>query len=290
MIQLGKRYKSILFKSLLFLSITLFYACPSDLSYFPTILEELASAYIQLPEEQISMSSDGSVFAQYADPTEKYTHGILGDQIEAEKLVVVADSTFYELDLEENFVFEDIRPRLYDVDSDGSLEIITIRTNIERGAGIAIYKIIDNQLEEYAFVPEIGSSNRWLNIVAIDDIDQDGVVEILWIETPHIGGILKIAKIQAGELQVLSEQNGYSNHAIGEKNLCLSVLGLVEDQRIAYVPNQERNKVVGFSFQNSDLEIHSEIDQAVDFSTPLQSQLVLNELIQGREDNCIFVQ
>lgn len=250
----------------------------------------MASAYIQLPEEQIAISSDQSVFAQYTNPTTKYGHGILGDQVEAEQLVVVVDSVFYEFELEDDFVFEDIRPRLYDVDLDGSLEFITIRTKLTEGAGIAIYKIIEEQLVEYAYVPEIGSANRWLNIVAIDDIDQDGIIEILWIETPHIGGILKIAKIEAGELQVLSEQNGYSNHAIGETNLCLSALSINENQRIIHVPNQERTMVVGFSFQDVSLDLQSQFEQNIDFSKTLKSQVNIEGITEGREDNCIFIE
>jgi hypothetical protein len=85
--------------------------------------------YDQLPEQAIAKSVNGRFYAQYAMPTSKYSHGVLGDQIEAEKLVVVRDSTFYELVLAENFVFEDIRPRLYDVDGDGDMEIITNRPN-----------------------------------------------------------------------------------------------------------------------------------------------------------------
>ena len=204
---------------------------------------------------------DNRVYAQYAMPTEKYSHGILGDKIEAGQLVVVVDSVFYELTLPGEFVFEDISPRLYDVDGDTELEFITIRTNVSQGAGIAIYKIIDEQLVEYAYVPEIGTTYRWLNIVAINDLDNDGIVELVWIQTPHIGGILKVAKIKTGTLEVLAEKAQYSNHAIGERNLCLSILTMQFNQKVFYVPNQSRNKIVGFTFKNNELEVFEEITQ-----------------------------
>ena len=249
------------------------------------ILNQLVENYDQLPEEEIISSLDNRVFAQYAKPTEKYRHGILGDRIEAEQLVVVVDGIFYELTLPNEFVFEDISPRLYDVDGDDELEFITIRSSVSQGAGIAIYKIIDGQLDEYAFVPEIGTANRWLNIVAINDLDNDGTEELVWIQTPHIGGILKVARIKEGALTVIDETSQYSNHAIGERNLCLSTLTEQSGQKVVYVPTQRRDKIVGFTFQNDKLEFHGEIDQAVDFSESLVSQYSFSNIIED-VNNC----
>jgi hypothetical protein len=251
-----------------------------------TILNQLVSNYKQLPEQEIAKSLDNSVYAQYAMPTEKYSHGILGDKIEAEQLVVVVDSVFYEFNLSSEYVFEDIRPRLHDVDGDNELEFITIRTNVSKGAGIAIYKIVGEQLVEYAHLSEIGTTHRWLNIVAINDLDNDGVVELVWIETPHIGGILKVAKIQAGTLQVLDEIGQYSNHAIGERNLCLSVLTEQLNKKVFYVPNQSRDKIIGFTFENDELHVFEEIIQVVDFSKTLGAQYSFSNTIQ-EQNNCI---
>jgi hypothetical protein len=250
------------------------------------IIDQLVSNYKQLPEKEIARSLDNSVYAQYAMPTEKYDHGIMGDKIEAEQLVVVADDVFYEIKLPNEYVFEDIRPRLYDVDGDNELEFITIRTNLRKGAGIAIYKIVDGQLVEYSHLPEIGTAHRWLNIVAVNDLDNDGVVELVWIETPHIGGILKVAKIQAGTLQVLTETAQYSNHSIGERNLCLSVLTEQLNKKVFYVPDQSRNKIIGFTFENNDFQVFEEITQVIDFSLTLDSQHSFINIIEG-EDNCV---
>lgn len=252
-----------------------------------SVLNILATKYELLPEKEISRSLDYRVYAQYAKPTEKYDHGILGDKIEAEQLVVVVDEVFYEYNLPENYVFEDIRPRLYDVDGDSELEFITIRTNINQGAGIAIYKIIDEELLEYAYVPDIGHSYRWLNVVAINDLDKNGTVDLVWIETPHIGGILKVASIEAGRLQVLSETSQYSNHKIGERNLCLSVLTEQSDTKVFYVPKQGRDEIVGFTFSSNDLVLVEEIPLLLDFSKTLISQYDFSNPIE-EEDNCIL--
>lgn len=279
---------------LIIFSLSLVLACSNEKEKAPypkeenvTILNLLASNYEQLPEQEIARSRDQDTYAQYALPTFKYTHGILGDEIEAELLVVVVDSMFYEYKLPDNYVFEDIRPRLYDVDGDAELEFICIRTHISQGAAIAIYKIMDGRLLEYAHVPEIGTAYRWLNIVAIHDLDDDGVVELVWIETPHIGGILKVARMNEGVLQVLTEKSQYSNHAIGERNLCLSVLTEQSDEKVFYVPNQNRNKLTGFAFRDNELVAVEEINLLLDFSERLVSQYAFGKQIE-EEDHCIF--
>ena len=250
------------------------------------IESQLFDNYELLPERAISKSLDNSVYAQYAMPTEKYGHGILGDKIEAEQLVVVVDGVFYEHTLPNAYVFEDIRPRLYDVDDDNQLEFITIRTHVTEGAGIVIYKIINEALVEYANVPEIGTSYRWLNIVSIDDLDNDGNIELAWIQTPHIGGILKVARIREGAINVLAEKSQYSNHAIGEKNLCLSVLSEQLNEKIIYVPSQDRKRIVGFTFQNDNLSLIEEVQKSVDFSQTLHSQYDFINPIDDKV-NCI---
>lgn len=252
------------------------------------ILVQLSQNYDLLPEEAITINEDQTVYAQYINPTERYIHRVMGDSVEGAGIVVVIDSVFYELTLPDNYVFEDIRPRLFDVDQDGNLEIITIRTEVSNGAGIAIYKVIDNALKEFAFVPEIGLSSRWLNIVAMNDLDEDGIIELVWIQTPHIGGILKVAKIQAGEMIVLDEKSQYSNHGYGDRNLCLSVLNQEGLEKIIYVPSQDRTKIVGFKYTNNTLQKLIEIDKTVDFSKILSEQYNFSNLIQD-EVNCIFV-
>ena len=250
------------------------------------VINALQNNYDLMPEEQITINADSTVFAQYTMPVNRYSHNILGDAIEAGQLVVWTENTFYELTLKDNYVFEDIRPRLFDVDNDGVLEFITIRTHVDQGAGIVIYKIREDRLSEYAFLPEIGTRFRWLNIAAINNLDQDETIEIAWIQTPHIGGILKVAKIRNGELQVLTEVSGYSNHGIGERNLCLSVLTEDEENHLIHVPNQSRNKVTSFVFKDLSLQKQGEVEQSIDFAVPLKDQLDFPDRIED-EINCI---
>jgi len=251
-----------------------------------SILSKLASDYNQMAEKEIAISKDQKVFAQYASPTTRYTHGILGDAIEAAALVVAVEGKFYKLELSNKYVFEDIRPRLADVDEDGLLEFVCIRSHVNKGAGIVVYKLGADGLFEYAFVPEIGIRNRWLNIVAIQDLDKDKQVELAWVQTPHIGGILKFANLSKGKLQVVDEVSFYSNHAIDETNLCLSVVNLENENKIVYLPSQDRQSIVGFQLKEKKWVNHFTINQPVDFSKPLTDQYTFTNIV-SIENNCI---
>ncbi len=246
----------------------------------------LTDNFDQLPEKQITRSKTNTVYAQYAQPTAKYNHNILGDTIDAEQLVVLRDGITYTQTVSDDYVFEDIKPRLYDVDNDGQMEIVTIRTHVKKGAGIMIYKIVNNVLTEYAWVEEIGKPYRWLNIVAIYDLDGDGTIELAWVQTPHIGGILKVTTIMAGKLEALSELSNYSNHSIGERNQCLSVVTKTVSGTTLYVPTQNRLQIAGFKFAGGSFQKTETISQPVNFSYTLASQYDFFNVVQG-EDFCV---
>ena len=257
---------------------------------FPTdhdaIIAFLADNFDQLPEQQIGVSEDSTVYAQYVQPTTRYTHGILGDAVEAGQLVVLRNGISYVHTLGDQYVFEDLKPRLFDVDGDGQVEIIAIRTHVQKGAGIVIYKIENETLTEFAWVEEIGNAFRWLNIAAIYDLDSDGIVELAWIQTPHIGGTLRVARVQTGKLAVLAESSFYSNHAIGEINLCLSVVTQLGNVTTLYVPTQDRRQIVGFQFSGGSLQNTETITQTVDFSQSLASQYNFAHVVQVG-GNCV---
>jgi hypothetical protein len=79
------------------------------------------------------------VAAWYAVPTGRYGHGVLGDAVEAGRLVVrSAAGKTLEFTLPKNEVFEDRYPRLADLDGDGTVEVVAIRTSVRFGASVAV--------------------------------------------------------------------------------------------------------------------------------------------------------
>ena len=126
-----------------------------------------------------------------AGPTTRYPHGILGDDIEATTLVVETRSgQVFSAEAPGKSVFEDLVPRLIDIDGDNTDEVLTILADWEGGARLALYHVTENGLELRAQTRPIGTGFRWLNPVGWGDIDGDGQTEIVYIQTPHIGGIV----------------------------------------------------------------------------------------------------
>jgi len=176
----------------------------------------------QLPHSRIALSHTGNSAAWLARPTDRYRHGVLGDGLEAEALRYVRDGLGpVEIVLPPNAVFEDLEPRLADLDGDGEEEIVVVRSTLDRGATLVVYAIAGDALLEKAATAPIGTPNRWLNPVGIADLDGDGRPEILAVETPHIGGTLRVWRLEGGRLREVAALSGFSNHVIGSSELAL---------------------------------------------------------------------
>ncbi len=150
--------------------------------------------------------------ARYGGPTRAYDHGILGDKIEYTKLILRAGGRRIVIEAGEGFVFEDLAPRLADLNRDGRPEVIVVRTDMQRGASLAIYGV-EGLITQ---TPPIGSRYRWLAPIGVGDFDGNGRVEIAYIETPHLGKVLKIYNFYSQELVLAASVPGLSNHRIGE--------------------------------------------------------------------------
>ena len=154
--------------------------------------------------------------AAYEAPTRRYAHGVLGDDIEYGALALrLADGSTRRFLLPEDRVFEDLAPRLADLDGDGAPEVITVETQKDLGAQLAIYSTEG----KIAATPHIGSANRWLAPVGAADLDGDGRVEIAYVDRPHLAKVLRIWRFRDGRLEFAAELDGFTNHRIGEDSI-----------------------------------------------------------------------
>jgi hypothetical protein len=178
-----------------------------------------------LPDGVVAAGQRDVAFAWLTGPTERYRHGVLGDAIEASGLAVeMADGRRLAFELDAGSVFEDRYPRLHDLDGDGDDEILVVRSYLDRGAALAVLGIEGGRLTILAETPAIGTANRWLNPVGAADFDGDGMTEIALVRTPHIGGTLALYRWRDGRLAEAHRAEGFSNHAIGTRELALSAV------------------------------------------------------------------
>lgn len=161
--------------------------------------------------------------AWFSDPTTRYSHGVLGDGVEAGALYAYSTRAtnfcqVIQVTLDENHVFEDIAPRLVDLDGDGVNEIIVVRTSLTQGAQLAVYGDAgDGQsLALLAATPFIGRPNRWLAPIGAADLDGDGYMEIAYIDRPHLARTLRIWRYQNETLTEVAAASGLTNHRIGQ--------------------------------------------------------------------------
>lgn len=170
-----------------------------------------------IPDGAVTRGTRDIAFAWLADATARYGHGVLGDRLEAATLRVrrADDGSIVQHSLPDTQVFEDLVPRLADLDGDGRDEVIVVRSHVDLGAAVAVYGLRDDKLVEVAATAPPGIANRWINPVGAADFDGDGVMEVAAVETPHIGGILHVWEWMDGALVHQGSMPGVSNHALG---------------------------------------------------------------------------
>jgi hypothetical protein len=226
-----------------------------------------------LPDGRVATLDGGDVVeAWYGEPTRRYGHAVLGDALEAGALIArTADGSLLTLRLPGSEVFEDRTPRLADLDGDGSVEIVTIRSSLTGGASVTVYGAVDGRLRERATNGFIGRAHRWLNIAGIADFDGRPGQEIAFVRTPHIGGTLFFYRFRNDALQRVAAIEGFSNHVIGAREMRLSaVTDLDADGRVELtLPSADRAalRVIeisnGRAAQGTAIPLPARIDKAI---------------------------
>ena len=164
------------------------------------------------------------VKAAYSEPTGRYDHGILGDEIEWGALSLTVDPCSgcetpaprrLTIRLPDNRVFEDVAPRLVDLGQGLPPKVMVVESDVDKGARLAIY-------DETGFVtatPFIGRTHRWLAPIGAADLDGDGVVEIAYVDRPHLARLIRVWRFRDGQLELAGELPGFTNHRIGETDI-----------------------------------------------------------------------
>jgi hypothetical protein len=162
--------------------------------------------------------TDELLAAEFTHPTTRYAHGVLGDAIEwsglSLRFVGQGGAPWgLEIALPADHVFEDLEPRLIDLNLGGRPNaVMVVETDMALGAALALYSA-DGKIAE---TPHIGRSNRWLAPIGAADLDGDGHVELAYVDRPHLAKTLRVWRFEAGGLIEVSSKTGLTNHRIGD--------------------------------------------------------------------------
>ncbi|MCA1335019.1 FG-GAP repeat domain-containing protein [Pseudooceanicola marinus] len=177
-------------------------------------LLSLAAALLWPAPDAPAQAVSQILSARYADPTTRYAHGVLGDEIEYGTLeLTLPGEVTRRFTLDPSLVFEDVAPRLSDLDDDGAPEVIVVESHRSRGARLAVW----NAEGRITATPAIGQAFRWLAPLGAADLDGDGRVEIAYVDRPHLAKTLRIWRYDpaARTLSAVAQSPGVSNHRIG---------------------------------------------------------------------------
>lgn len=222
------------------------------------------------PDARILHDRSGQLLV-LAGATERYAHGVLGDDIEASRIALVETgrppNVVEEISLPEDRVVEGLAPIWSDIDGDGNRDVIVTTAGPDRGARIVAF---DEQGQRLAEGPAIGRGFRWRHQLAVAPFGPGGELEIADIRTPHIGGTVEFYRKRGDQLEIVARLSGYSSHDIGSRNLDLAVAGDFDgDQHVELlVPSESRTRLGAVHRTDAGAD--------TDWSLPLDAPLSTN--------------
>lgn len=213
-----------------------------------------------LPDGRVATGSRDITRAWLAEPTGRYGHGVLGDAVEAGRLVIeTRDGKQHTVELGNDAVFEDLSPRIADINGDGRDEVLVVKSYLKRGSALAVIGEVRGRYRIVGETPPLGRPNRWLDPAGIADFTGDGRTSIALVRQPHVIGQLELWQWQDGRLRKQAEMEGFSNHIIGTRAIAMSAVADFDGDGVAdlALPSFDRNRlrIVSFAPEGKPREI-----------------------------------
>jgi len=234
----------------------------------------------------INSLPDGRILSDHADrllvltgPTDAYTHGVLGDQIEATSITQIATSgeaeSVHSFSVPEGQVIEGVAPIWADWNGDGEREIVITLSDSIQGARLVVFNETGEIIGKSA---AIGLGYRWRHQIAVAPFGPNGEMELVDVLTPHIGGVVEFFQWQGGQLEIVAQVSGYSSHRIGSRNLDMAVAGDFDGdgQVELLVPYQNYSELGGIRRTETGAEVVYNIPAGGIISTNIGAVQLLN--------------
>ena len=143
------------------------------------------------------------------------------DVVSSEDRDLARENEWLRLVLPEARVFEDIAPRLWDIDGDGVPEIVAVESDQHLGARLTAWTVQRTADGTHTVVLRaagdfIGTRFRWLAPVGMADFTGDGRPEIAYVAMPHLARRLVLVRLDGARFLPVAQLDGISNHRIGE--------------------------------------------------------------------------
>jgi hypothetical protein len=197
--------------------------------------------------------------ARYIEPTTRYPHAVLGDDVEWGALSLslgdcgacAADRTVV-IRLPETRVFEDTAPRLIDLYGTGAPVAVVVESDARHGARLALYDA-DGLITA---TPFIGTRFRWLAPLGAADLDGDGLMELAYIDRPHLAKTLRIWRFDPRDdsLTQIAHMPGLTNHRIGEPDIAGGIRTCTSNPEMI-VATANWNRLIAATLKNGDISL-----------------------------------
>jgi hypothetical protein len=225
---------------------------------------------------------DSDTFAVLTGNSDRYSHGILGDRIEATGFAVYqSGSLTADFELPYSMVFETLRALIADVIPENpGAEVVLTSSNRVDGSRIEIYSQEGNFLGNSE---AIGLGFRWLHIIAVASFPGDPKPYIAIVKTPHINGVLELYQWNSTKLVKRASLRNVSTHQIGSDNLNMALV--INMDRLPgpefLIPSYDFRSLVVIKYSNNVLYEMKRFD--------LPGRISTNLYLDNTDSNSVWV-
>lgn len=168
--------------------------------------------------------ADGRGVAVFAGATDRYAHGVLGDELEAGEVARLrlraGRLEVRRTPVPDGLVAEGQGPIAADADGDGEDDLVMVLSDERDGGRPAAltaggWRIGDG----------LGQGFRWRHPVAVGPFGPDGEIELAVGRTPHLDGGIEFLALRGTRWTSVATEPGLTTHRLGSANLDQAVAG-----------------------------------------------------------------